>query len=65
MLPGPTTIKVDASGKRSLANAMVKIDYNPSDANTFSFRWAKQGRFAVDFWNTCVPNRIQPIRTAR
>jgi hypothetical protein len=36
-------------------NKMVKIDYNPSDANNFSFRWAGQGRFATDFWNTCVP----------
>jgi len=37
-------------------NTMVKVDYNPNDANTFSFRWAKQGRTATDFWNTCVPN---------
>jgi hypothetical protein len=36
-------------------NLMVKIDYHPSDANMFSFRWAKQGRTATDFWNTCVP----------
>jgi len=36
-------------------NMMVKVDYNPSEANTFSFRWAKQGRTAVDLWNTCVP----------
>jgi hypothetical protein len=37
-------------------NTMVKVDYNLNDANTFSFRWAKQGRTATDFWNTCVPN---------
>jgi hypothetical protein len=36
-------------------NTMVKVDYNQSDANTFSLRWAKQGRAAVDLWNTCVP----------
>jgi hypothetical protein len=36
-------------------NTMVKVDYNQSDANTFSFRWAKQGRTANDLWNTCVP----------
>jgi hypothetical protein len=34
---------------------MVKVDYNPNDSNTFSFRWAHQGRNASDFWNTCVP----------
>jgi hypothetical protein len=37
-------------------NAMAKIDYKPSDANMFSFRWSGQGRVATDFWNTCVPN---------
>jgi hypothetical protein len=36
-------------------NTMVKIDYNQSEVNTFSFRWAKQSRIANDFWNTCVP----------
>ena len=36
-------------------NTMVKVDYNLNDANTFSFRWAKQGRTATDLWNTCVP----------
>ena len=36
-------------------NAMVKIDFNPNDRNTFSFRWAAQGRTANDLWNTCVP----------
>jgi len=36
-------------------NTMVKVDYNASDANRFSFRWAHQGRQANDFWNTCVP----------
>lgn len=36
-------------------NAVVKVDFNASQANTFSFRWAKQGRTATDFWNTCVP----------
>jgi hypothetical protein len=36
-------------------NTMVKVDYNPNDANTLSFRWAHQGRKANDFWNTCVP----------
>jgi hypothetical protein len=36
-------------------NTMVKVDYTASDANNFSFRWAKQGRAAVDLWNTCLP----------
>lgn len=36
-------------------NAMVKIDYNLNGKNTFSFRWAGQGRAATDLWNTCVP----------
>jgi len=36
-------------------NTMVKVDYNKSDADKFSFRWGKQGRTANDLWNTCVP----------
>jgi hypothetical protein len=36
-------------------STMVKVDYNLSEANTLSFRWARQGRTANDFWNTCVP----------
>jgi len=36
-------------------STMIKVDYNPNEANTFSFRWAHQGRTANDMWNTCVP----------
>lgn len=36
-------------------NLVVKVDFDPSQANMFSFRWARQGRAATDFWNTCVP----------
>lgn len=36
-------------------NAMVKVDFDPSQSNMFSFRWATQGRTATDFWNTCLP----------
>jgi hypothetical protein len=36
-------------------NAVVKVDYNLSQANIFSFRWGTQGRTANDFWNTCLP----------
>ena len=54
--PWSNNYAVDQVENDLWTNTMVKIDYNPSDANRLSFRWAKQGRFATDFWNTCVPN---------
>jgi hypothetical protein len=36
-------------------STMIKVDYNLNEKNTFSFRWAKQGRIANDLWNTVVP----------
>ena len=54
--PWTNNYSVDQVENDLWTNTMVKVDYNPSDANRFSFRWAKQGRFATDFWNTCVPN---------
>jgi len=54
--PWTNNYAVDQVENDLWTNTMVKIDYNPSDANRLSFRWAKQGRFATDFWNTCVPN---------
>ena len=53
--PWSNNYAVDQVENDLWTNTMVKIDYNPSDANRLSFRWAKQGRFATDFWNTCVP----------
>jgi len=36
-------------------STMIKVDYNADEKNTFSFRWAHQGRTANDLWNTVVP----------
>lgn len=36
-------------------NAVIKIDYNPTDADKLSFRWAGQGRWITSNWNTGAP----------
>ena len=53
--PWTNNYAVNQSENDHWHNAMVKIDYNMNEANSFSFRWAGQGRTAVDLWNTCVP----------
>ncbi len=37
-------------------NAMVKVDWNPSQNNKFSFRWAGQGRWITSNWNVGAPS---------
>ena len=54
--PWSNNYKVNQLENDLWQNTMVKVDYNPSDANTLSFRWAQQGRYAIDLWNTCVSN---------
>lgn len=36
-------------------NAVFKVDYNLSEKDTFSFRWAGQGRWIDANWNTGAP----------
>ncbi|WP_187290181.1 TonB-dependent receptor [Terriglobus saanensis] len=36
-------------------NAVFKVDYNLSDKDKFSFRWAGQGRWIAANWNTGAP----------
>jgi hypothetical protein len=36
-------------------NAIFKVDYNLSDRDKFSFRWAGQGRWISANWNTGAP----------
>jgi len=36
-------------------NAMLKVDYNPTNNDRFSFRWAGQGRWIAANWNTGAP----------
>jgi hypothetical protein len=36
-------------------NIVVKVDYKPNDANTFSFRWTHQGRSIFANWGVGAP----------
>ena len=37
-------------------NGAVKVDFNPSDKNMFSFRYSNQGRSIFATWGVGAPN---------
>ncbi len=56
MLPGPTTIRICRRSMIYGGMAAVKIDYNPSAKNMFSFRYSNQGRSIFATWGVGAPN---------